>query len=868
MTVEQGTPQPVIRLSLLEDSERLDDDQRLAAAVAALLAPYGLDIPGTYRFLVVDTPEGLARHQSVYERLLRYQRASRISLLCVLTGHPHPDPGTHEASPVLRLPAMLRTTSVGVLWIGDLKAAGRHGPPAPDGVPDAQALSALTGLLLVPELFDQVLRRLAATCNGVAAPGVRLLEYDLSPTARDRAWADGAARFVGQPSQGTGAERTGSGVSSSLPQPLDRLADGSGSAPAVEYARGGPLEQGRSRCVDALRAAGQAKNQLATVGGLLDDQYADDFSVALAMARTALGEYRGQVTGVVALGARPPATTEPAEAALRLKELGLTLPPSGITPEQSGQGLRELALRLFGSGLTLSGVADRFEDCSARMMPYQDDALVREPERACPQELLALGGGSPPHAPEAAPGARVLTFVAGALAGLGVWPWTAGAAGVVLLALFGATLIPRHLPESAPRVRSAFGRGYALAQGIAALLGGAAAAALGTRVGLPGWTAPIGLPAGLVLAWIVVVREWNRAVRQVWKDSGAAALQGAVRALDDVLDQAVRQRWWAEPERTGCAEAARSVSVVLSGVSTTVTAEAAAGVRTEESTAGLDTDGEGGAPGTGSRLDVPVWMRRAGSATGTGTGYASGGWPVSGSPGGAPDDQTPPWVHREDGDGGPDLVATLGSDFADLVVRALEPYWESVKGGHSASGAAKQMAKRVRGLLNVARRHLLHNGVVPAPPYADPKRARSGPAGLLGLGLDQLMDVAAPDADPDLVMQLVSPGQLPLLSRDPSAVEWIRFAPAAVRAQLDRRSADDETLWTYSGRYAGRLRLTPLRAGSVETLMSYGGTHDPYDRSAAGSAVDGRTVDETSAPAPEGQQPHPAHDPADEEHSW
>ncbi|KOU61116.1 hypothetical protein ADK57_28765 [Streptomyces sp. MMG1533] len=861
----------MIRLSLLEDAERFDDDQRLAAAIGALLAPYGRTAPGTYRFLVVDTPEGLVHHQSVYERLLRYQRAPRISLLCVLAGDLRPGSGTYEDSPMLRLPGMLRTTSVGVLWTGDIKAAGRHGPPAPGGAPDPLALGALTGLLLVPELFDQVLRRLGATCNGVAAPGARLLEYDLSPTARDRAWKKGAARFVGQPSQGAGTHVRADGVASgasSLPEPLDRLADGSGAQHAVEYTRGGPLEETRNRCVAALRDAGQAKNHLATVGGLVAGHGAEAFSMALVGARTALGEYREQVSDVVELGARPQTATEPAEAGLRLKELGLTLPPAGITPEQSGEGLRELAERLFGAGLTLSGVADRFEDCSARMMPYQDDTLTEGPARACPQELLAPGGGGPPHAPSGAAGARVLTFLAGALAGLGVWPWAAGAVGVLLLAVFGASLISRHLPNSAPRVRAAFGSGYSLAQGTAALLGGASAAALGTLLGLPTWTAPIGLPGGLVLAWIVMVREWNRAVRQVWKDSGAAALQGAVRALDEVLDQAVRQRWWAEPERTGCAEAARSVSVVLSGVSATVTAEAAAGVRTEKPAPGLDADGEGRDPGTGHRLDVPAWMPRAVSAVRPGSGTLSGAGPVPARPGGSPDDRTPPWVDRENGDGGPDLVATLGGDFADLVVQALEPYWESVKGGHSASGAAKQVARRVRELLDVARRHLLHNGVIPAPPYADPKRTRSGPAGLLGLGLDRVVEVAAPNADRDLVVQLVSPGQLPLLSRDPTAVEWIRFAPAAVRDQVDGHAADDDgAVWTYSGRYAGQLRLTPLRAGSVETLMSYGGTRDPDDRH-TGHPADGRPVDEATAPAPEGKQRHPANDPLDEEHSW
>lgn len=853
MSEDQGPPQPVIRLSLLENAERYDDDERLATAVGALLAPHGVTAPGAYRFLVVDTPEGLVRHQPVYERLLRYQRSPRISLLCLLTGDLRLGAAGGDATSVLRLPGMLRTTSVGVLWAGDPKAGG--------------GLAALAGLLQVPELFDHVLQRLSATCNGVAAPGARLLEYDLSAAARDRAWESGAARFVGRPS---GGGPSGSDSPSGLPDPLDRLADAHAADGSAAYTRGGPLEDDRARCVAALRAAAEAKRQLETMGGLVAGQGSYEFGLALDEARAALSAYRGQVSAVTELGAHPAGAVEPAEAALRLKELGVTLRPSGVTPEQSGEGLRALAERLFGAGLTLSGVADRFEDCSARMMPYQDEALADEPDRVCPPGLLRPGGGGTPPEPGGAAGARVLGFLAGALAGAGVLPWSAGAIGVVLLTLLGALLVSRHLPAGAPRVRGAFEGRYAVAQAASATLGGALAVTLGTVLGLPSWTAPVGLPVGLLLAWLAVVREWNRAVGQVWRDSGAAALQAAVRALDDVLDQAVRRRWWAEPERVGSAEAARSVSVVLGTVGAAVTAEAAAGVHAEEppvtgpvATADPEAGEDDGGP------DVPDWMPRT-----------SGPVPPVRSTA-APEELTPLWMDRENGDGGPDLVATLSGDFADLVVRALEPYWESVKRGHAAAGAEHQAARRVRELMDVARRHLLHNGVIPAPRFADPKRSRGGPAGLIGLGLDRVVEVAGPNADREPVVQLASTRQLPLLSRDPVAVEWIRFAPAALRSQMEGRAIDGESfedgaVWTYSGRYAGQLRLTPLRSGSVESVRTYGDPLDPYPRDSsavgpadpAGAARSGPNADDGFAPDPEGAGPNPWKDPVDEEHSW
>ncbi|MFJ1706547.1 hypothetical protein [Kitasatospora sp. NPDC088346] len=873
MINDQETPSPVVQLNLLEEPARFDEDHRLEAAVEQRLAPFGVTTPHSYRFLVLDTPEGLVRNQSVYERLLRFRRATRISVLCLLVGDLPPEAGGGGESPALHRPALLRTASVGLIWAADLKAGGPRGPSARTGTPDPQALRTLAGLLLGPELFDRVLQRLTASCNGVAAPGLRLLEYDLSPAARDQAWGNAAARFVGQPSYGSTSGPHGKGGAASLPEPLDRLAGGKGSGPAGEYARGGPLEAVRERCVEALRTAGRARKVLATQGGLVSGRGSDGFTMALDGARSALGDYLAQVNGVVDLGAQPPGVVEVREMVLRLKELGLDLPPSGVTPERAGEGLCALAEQLFDDGLTLRAVADRFEDCSARMMPHQEDALAEAPGRACPQALLAPGGGGVPPAVGSLLGTRALTFLAGALAGLGAWPWGAGTAAVALLVLYGGFLTSRHLPGDAPRARAAFGGRYVGAQGTLVLLGGAAGAALGTVLGLPGWTASIALPAGLLLAWTAVVRAWDRAVAQIWKDSGAAAVQAAVRALDEVLDRAVRQRWWAETERIDCAEAARSVSVVLNTLADLITATADAGVRDEEQHPDPDPDADDPladdrwpGPGDAPELDVPSWMARTGPA-----GRPLRARTPTGHPGPAADDRPPPWLDRQSGEGGPDLVPTLSGDFAELVRQSLAPHWDALRGGHAASGSERQVARKARELLEVAQRHLLRNGVVPAPPFAAPARARSGPAGLLGLGLDRVVEAAGPNAVQKEVVPLVSTRQLPLLSRDPAAVEWIRFAPLAVRAQLDGRGTDGDggAVWTSSGRHAGRLRLTPLRSGSVRTVMAY---HDPDPGRDTHPehpvAAPEPQVATPAAPAAEREQPSSGSDPSAEEHTW
>ncbi|MDW4907294.1 hypothetical protein RB628_18530 [Streptomyces sp. ADMS] len=95
------------------------------------------------------------------------------------------------------------------------------------------------------------------------------------------------------------------------------------------------------------------------------------------------------------------------------------------------------------------------------------------------------------------------------------------------------------------------------------------------------------------------------------------------------------------------------------------------------------------------------------------------------------------------------------------------------------------------------------------------------------------------------MVQLSSPEQGALLSRDLAAAVWIRFAPLAMREEVEKTwrtnasGRPEDVEWTPSGRYAGLLRLTPLRPGVVDTFRprddgdgdAHDGPHDgPYDR--------------------------------------
>ncbi len=111
------------------------------------------------------------------------------------------------------------------------------------------------------------------------------------------------------------------------------------------------------------------------------------------------------------------------------------------------------------------------------------------------------------------------------------------------------------------------------------------------------------------------------------------------------------------------------------------------------------------------------------------------------------------------------------------------------------------------------------------PPYPADHRARATAAGLLGTDSARVAELVAREADRGTVVQLSSPEQGSLLSRNPGDARWIRFAPATLRPEIEtawRKGASPqpaEALWTSSGRYAGLIRLVPLREGVVDTVL-------------------------------------------------
>ncbi|KOV88152.1 hypothetical protein ADL01_02570 [Streptomyces sp. NRRL WC-3618] len=875
----------VIPLDLRTGAAELDSAPALRARVARRLAQAGQPEPEDPLFLVTDTPAGLTDHQRQYELLAAYRAVGEVRILVLLVGSaPGSYAGEDEAfRPDRRLlrPAVLRTDRTAILWAGDLRSARTAlEEPAHD---DPDALAVLVDVLSVPDVYRRVLTDLAALPDAVAAPGVRLLEQDLPPDVRDRAWRDALTRFAGQDTDHAPPAAVASGAD--LPEPLRALASGRGGRDQRHRQPGGPADDAYQACADALDYADDALAGLRTLPGLLRPTRRTTFEADLDQARQALDDYQALVGRALRSGT----ASSTAEAAAQLTDLGLRLPTAEGMRDRIGEGLREYAEKLLGQQLSLRSMAQRFTALAGRVEPVPGSALL--PKLAgFSSAAVARESGEPDDPVRSPASAGPVAAVAGLLGALWQGPLLALSLVVPLLFLTVSLL-------GASRLRGAGRPGrWAVGPQVAAWGGALTGALVAYATGPAPWVGTSGLLIGLCAAGETARRLW-RGAADAWAPGHAtAALRRALAGLDALLAKGVQEHWAVE-ERLNCADAARSVAGVLRATAAAAEAEAvpeperaatAGGAYDTYSEGEFAADdwlsstpdafsgaGDGAADDKGDDdwmsayawPDAPAWDDPADAtnpADDTGppvstpaSEFASppkqrSGPPDAARPGGA--DRTPRWLDRETAEGGPELVATLTSDLADATMEAMRSYWGAVERGQAGTLAATRIEGRVAELLSTARRHLSHNGVLAAPPFPTARRTRPTPANLLGTDPQGLAGLVGAETDRQAVVQLSSPEQGALLSRDPAAAVWIRFAPLAVRDEVEKvwrtngSGRPEEVEWTSSGRYAGLLRLTPLRPGVVATfrprhdgdgdgyMAADGAGHDsPYDGAYDGS---------------------------------
>ncbi|MFI8947891.1 hypothetical protein ACIGO6_15410 [Streptomyces sp. NPDC053750] len=836
----------VIHLDLRSGAAELDTPPALRARVARQLGQAGLPDPDDPLFLVVDTPAGLTDHQLQYELLTGYRAVGEVRILVLLVGSaPGSYAGEDEAfQPDRRLvrPAVLRASGCALLWAGDLRSARTAlEQPLPD---DPAALAVLVDVLSVPDVYLTVLDRLEDLPDAVAAPGVRLLEQDLPPEVRDRAWRDALARFAGEDTELAPDVLATASSGADLPEPLRGLVTGRGARDQQHRDPGGVADDAYRACEDAIDRAEEALAGLGSLPGLLRPARREAFEADVDQARHDLDSYRELVGAALRGGG---ATASAAEAAARLAALGLRVPSAEGTGERIGEGLKEFAGKLLGQGLTLRSVAQRFTGLAGRVEPVPGTALLPRLAACSSGDVTgAAGDRNGPGGREGGPatGAEAVGPAAAAVAGLlgALWqgPLLALALAVPLLFIGMAVLGTARLRDTGRPGR------WAVAPRVAAVVGAAAGAALAYATDPSRWVSTVSLLLALGIAAETVRRLWRAAAGSWAPGHATAALRRALEELDALLAEAVREHWAVE-ERLYCADAARSVAGMLRATAAAAEAEAAPEPERPVTVGGADTGtlAEDDWLSSTSVLETDAFAGDDADADWA-SAYARPAWdePAGEKPGGAVgapwEDRAasaPRWLDRENGEGGPELVATLAADLTDAALVAMGPYWGAVERGQAGTLAVRRTEERVRELLSAARRHLRHNGVLAPPPFAASRRVRATSASLLGTDPRGLAELVGTEADRQAVVQLSSPEQGTLLSRDPAAAVWIRFAPRAVRDEIEKAwqasgATQPGVLWTSSGRYAGLLRLTPLRMGVVDTVRprhspGTGGT-DPY----------------------------------------
>ncbi|MER5575647.1 hypothetical protein [Streptomyces massasporeus] len=866
----------VIVLDLRFGAHTLATPGALRAAVQEQLRNEGLPEPGNghYRFLLLDTPRGLTDHHSLYEKILGYGTKAWMLGLVIgdLPGSDDADtptagrydnnvrptdgadadvPGAHRRR--LQRPAVVRGPDAGLLWAGDLRAARTAGDPV--CADDPEALAVLVDLLRA--LFDETLETLARFPDAVAVPGVRVLEHDLSGAARARAWREALTRFAGDRS--TGAQHTTDGDDTTriaLPKPVDELAAGRPTGPVPGHRiPGGAADRAYTGCSSALDEAYAGWARLSGVGGLLLGSGRRGTEKALDAACHGLSGYRSLVVRALQDGAAGVSPASP-ESALLLAELGVRVPPYAGSREGVADGLHRLAERMLGERLALRSVAERFAALSEQVAPAPSAGMLTEADRRCPPELPQRVSAEKQFA-VAATTAGQLTGAFSACGAAALWPWpgTLIALAVLLVMVGGGLLVHVRQPGRVASGSVSLGVVAQTAAGVAGATGGFF---LAGAVPLPSWAGLLGALGGLGIAVGVVAVRWRHEVDRWWELTGADDARQALDRLDALLAEAVFRQRWAADERMYCANAARMVAGALR--SAAVSVEALDGhPRDEDHTAKPadagweDLAGDDAPPGAaahhGGGHERPDWMpepdpySRTTLTDLTADGTAPAGNATSARTGTrlSVDDRLPGdgprWLDREAGEGGPHLVDTLVSDLTDALVKALDPYWGAVARGQTGVGALTVVEQRMRQMLEVTRRHLFTHGVVSPPPFARSVDRRHNAEGLLGIGHQRVADAIEPDPQGRRIVDLTSPDQTPLLSRDPSRVEWIRFAPQAVWEGAEGHGGpgaeprqDTEapavgsggmrsrSVWTSTGRYAGLLKLIPLRLGVVTSV--------------------------------------------------
>ncbi|MEU0370901.1 hypothetical protein ABZ070_11670 [Streptomyces sp. NPDC006283] len=809
----------------------------------------------TRRFLVIDGAADLVGHQLLHERLYSHGPAR---LLCLAVGAPE--------QRQLRRPLPLGPPEAGVLWLPDTLAGAAPGTERFDA-----SLRPLLELLLETAVFDSVLRELADVPQGVAVPAVRVLEHDLTDDARSRSWRQALEHLAGQdvPAhvQPTGGARSGAGAQDGLAPGLSLLLGQSVPRSLADrpwLIPGGRMHDRHEECLDALDETREVCEGIRGAAGLFGRAGKEaDLPARFERLADALAAFRAEVAGALGDGGGDRVLPEQRS---RLMERGIELTEvPEVTRAGVGPALRGHTERLLGDRLPLRSVAARLSALADRSAPAGSTARLRRLDEACPPERVAELS-LPPRFTTPGPWGRDagLAFLICCVAGL--WPvtgWVTGPLTGLVAAGLAVLMLRRRPGRSRDGGLDGGGDTRALTRLLAGVAGGVIGAAAGLALSPPPWVGPVALVAALAALVLLAVRDWTAAVDDWWSQTDWTFASRAVSEVDELLADTVVHDWLLADARYHCSDAARAVALLVRGLADTVEARLRAGPAvgrplpvdepggpSSGATGGFDWDSWGS--GADDWSDDP-WSEPlapdAGPPSGPDFGTDSAvprpaPWP---EPAWAPDgvdDATPPaddqqhalrdlwpsgsgddalpWLERETGDGGPELVDTLVGDLTQGAVTILATRWAAVEREPATAGGVS-LRPRMDELLDEEHRRLGRDGAAAAPPYAPDPANRPGIASLLGVSADRVGRLLGEGGAEHLV-PLCGAEHRRLLSKDPQAARLFRFAPEAMRRGAEPDTGQDawpaaeDVVWTAGGRHAGVLKLVPMRPETVRSV--------------------------------------------------
>ncbi|MFK8849776.1 hypothetical protein [Streptomyces sp. Ac-502] len=510
--------------------------------------------------------------------------------------------------------------------------------------------------------------------------------------------------------------------------------------------------------------------------------------------------------------------------------------------------------------------------------PTGSAARLGRLDELCPPDLPGRMAGPRPFEVRGA----AVTELAGACAvaaAAGLWPgpgWASGPLAALAAAGLTTLALARRPGRTGDGHLDGGGQSGALAQAGAGMLGAAAGITLGQVLAVPAWLGLSTLLVALIVLPLLAVRRWTEALDAWWAAGGGSEGRDVLDSLDGLLADAVTHDWLLADARLYCADGARAVAGMIRRAAAaaegrdpvrvpdrdggpaartrdasppaddlldddwfgtpyerSATAPApydsfeSAGPRYDDSTAqGWDDwddwDGEpepGGGPATGRDTS---WRDPLADTVPPPRPPESDAVAAPAAPAAPPSGDVPvPWLEREAGDGGPELVATLVGDLADGIAGLLDPYWGAIERDPGAA-AALPLDREVRALIDDETARLARDGVAAAPAFARDPASRPDPAVLLGLAPDRVTRILHEHGDGTGTVPLCAAEHRRLLSRDRYAGRGVCFAPEVTR-QTEEPTGADDMVWTPAGRYAGVFRLLPLRTGSVRTVRLRGG---------------------------------------------